>query len=139
SRGLFVTLFLLVIAEIALGVARHSFELPWLSGALAAVTTALGIAVYIVLQVMLLRIRKPETLDIGRRGLLITRKDAVPVALAWRMIRDAVFETGSPQRWRFALKSGGEMTLSQGDFSQEQWKKFSEQLDRKLRARKITV
>lgn len=139
SRGLFITLILLVCAEAGLFAVHQSLQFKGFSTAVSIVMTVVGIVVYLVLKLILHQMRKPETLEIGRRGLLITKPEAVPWALAWRMIREATFDPGTPQQWRFALKTGGEATLLEGDFSREQWKKFSTQLERKLRAKKITV
>ena len=61
------------------------------------------------------------------------------MALAWRMIREADLEQGSPAQWRFHLKNGGVALLQEDKFSREQWKKISAQLERKFKARKIPV
>jgi hypothetical protein len=140
SRGLVLTLLLVLLAEVGLSVAKHSLELKELSPAVTAAMFVLGLVGYLVLKTILHRARKPETLEIGRRGLLITQPEAVPFALAWRMIREADLVNGrSQQQWRFALKNGGQTVLTEGDFSREQWKRVSTELERKLRARNIPV
>jgi hypothetical protein len=139
SRGLFITLVLLIGAEAGLIAAHQSLQFQGFSTGVSIATALVGICVFVLLKRVLLQSRKPETLEICRRGLLITQPETVPFALAWRMIREASFEPGTPQQWRFRLKSGGETILQEGDFSREQWKRFSAQLERKLRTRKIPV
>jgi hypothetical protein len=98
------------------------------------------VALVLAVIVHLLRQRQTskETLDIGRRGFLVTQPHAVPLAVAWRAIRSADLEQKDCWQWRFALKTGGEVMLREDAFTREQWKKLSGELQQAA-AKKIPV
>lgn len=82
---------------------------------------------------------KMETLEIGRRGLMISESNQPPFALGWTMIREAEFEPSQPQYWRFIKKTEGVVILREESCSPAQWKQMSDELHRKFKVRKIPV
>jgi len=114
---------------------QHSWAPTALSVGLLVVALTLAAAVHLMRQ----RVAGRETLEIGRRGLLVTAPDAVPLAVAWRAIRSADLEQKECWQWRFALKTGGSVVLREDAFHREQWKKFSTELQRTLKAKNIPV
>jgi hypothetical protein len=122
-----------------LKVSELSLSQKWLSTGLSILLLLVSCGLYCGLHLLKHRLRARETLEIGRRGLMITHPEEAPVALAWRMIQAADLVPGPPSYWSFRLKNGGQMLLREAEFSREQWKKICTQLERKLRARKVPV
>jgi hypothetical protein len=114
---------------------RHDWAPTLLSVGLLVVALALAVLVHVLRR----RQASKETIEIGRRGLLVTAPETVPLAVAWRAIKSADLEQRECWQWRFELKTGGAVFLREDAFDREKWKKFSAELQRTLAAKKIPV
>jgi hypothetical protein len=139
ARGAVVLGAVLIGVHALLTLSRHSLERDWMPTAVSVGLLVFACLLFVLVNVYRGRVKGQETLEIGRRGLMITEPNTVPYALAWRMIRSADLQQSVPQQWRFLLKTGGEVLLLEEAFSREQWKKISAQLERKFKARGIPV
>ena len=126
-------------AHSVISLSEHSMRQNWVSTGLSIGLFLLGCGLFCAVHFLKVRTRGKQTLEIGRRGWMVTGKNQVPVALAWRMIRSAELVPGAPAHWVFELKNGSSMMLFESEFTREQWKTICAQLERKLRARKIPV
>jgi hypothetical protein len=139
ARGALFALLAMVLVHLLLKASEVNLSQGWLSTALSVGLVLVSCGLYAVVHFLRHRIKGRETLEIGRRGFMITQPNAVPFALAWRMIRTADLESGTPAQWRFCLKNGDLVLLREATFTREQWKKICTQLESKFRARKIPV
>jgi hypothetical protein len=139
ARGALFALLAVVLVHLLLKICEVNLSQGWLSPVLSIGLLLFSCGLYAAVHLLRHRIRGRQTLEIGRRGFMITQPDTVPFALAWRMIRTADLEGGTPAQWRFGLKNGNIVTLREATFTREQWKKICTQLEKKFRARKIPV
>ncbi|MBI3855309.1 MAG: hypothetical protein HY293_06425 [Planctomycetes bacterium] len=134
--GIAVTI---VAVHVALKFSAETLQHGWLPTAVSIGLLFVSLLAFTLLHLVRHRYQERETLEIGRRGFMITQPDTLPFALAWRMIKTADLEQKECWQWRFSLKTGGEVRLMEDAFPREQWKKISAELQRKLKARKIPV
>jgi len=127
------------VVHIGLKLSMDSLQHSWAPTALSVGLLVVALALAALVHVLRQRQAGRETIDIGRRGFLVTQPDTVPLAVAWRAMKSADLEQKECWQWRFALKTGGEVTLREDAFTREQWKKLSAELQRKLKAKNIPV
>jgi hypothetical protein len=125
--------------HVGLKLSMESLQRDWTPTLLSVGLILVALVLAVIVHLLRQRQTSKETIDIGRRGFLVTQPDAVPFAVAWRAIRSADLEQKDCWQWRFALKTGGDVMLREDAFTREQWKKLSGELQRKLAAKKIPV
>ena len=138
SQGAILIVIAALLVHIAFGLSHFSLEhglLPT-AASVAALILSFGLLGWVTVRKDRM---KTETLEFGRRGLMISEPDHPPFALAWKMIREAEFEPSAPQYWRFIKKTEGVVILREESCSPAQWKQLSDELHRKFKARKIPV
>jgi hypothetical protein len=127
------------VVHVGLKVSMESLQHEWAPTLLSVGLLVAALALFVLVHFLRHRQAGWETIEIGRRGLLVTQAQTVPIAVAWRAIRSADLEQKERWQWRFTLKTGGEVFLREEAFTREHWKKLSAELQRKLAAKKIPV
>jgi len=130
---------LFALVHVGLKLSTESLQHGWAPTALSIGLIVVALILSGLVHVMRQRQAGRETIEIGRRGFLVTQPDTVPIAVAWRAMKSADLEQKECWQWRFALKTGGDVTLREDAFTGEQWKKLSAELQRKLKAKNIPV
>jgi hypothetical protein len=127
------------VVHVGLKVSMESLQQHWAPTLLSVGLLVLALALFVLVHFLRQRHAGRETIEIGRRGLLVTQPETAPIAVAWRAIRSADLEQKDRWQWRLTLKTGGEVLLREEAFAREHWKKLSAELQRKLQAKKIPV
>ena len=130
---------LFALVHVGLKLSTESLQHSWAPTALSVGLVGVALVLSVVVHMLRQRQAGRETIEVGRRGFLVTQPDTVPLAVAWRAIASADFEQKERWQWRFTLKTGGAVLLREEAFSPEQWKKLSAELQRKLKAKNIPV
>lgn len=139
AQGAILLVVATVVIHLVFSFSHFSFQHDLMPTAASVTVLILALCLMAWITIRQERTKRTETLEVSRRALVILVKGKPPFALAWKMIREAELEPSPPQYWRFVKKTGDSVFLREENCSRQQWTKLSDEIHRKLTARKVPV